>query len=75
MAELNYFNCTLGEAAGLPTKNKAPWRTISELLDYQAQKTGKGAALAFPCDTQGSIDQWKGQVYSKAARKITDVAY
>ena len=75
MAELNYFNCTLGEAAGLPKKYKAPWGTIPELLDYQARKNGDRTALAFSCDTEGSIHQWKGQAYSKAALKVTDVAY
>lgn len=49
MDEINYFTCTLGQAASLPTdRPEADLKTINDFLDFQAKHCPNLPAVAFP---------------------------
>ena len=66
---LNYFNCTLGEAASKNAKNPPPWTTINALIEHQATENGSRPAVGF-CDDRG--DKWTHVVYSLYTSKLPD---
>ena len=64
--DLNYFVCTLGEAAAINTNNPHSWRTVNDFIDYQAEKFPKHPAVGFPIPSDG-IDKdlgWGSVIYS-----------
>ncbi|RDW75205.1 hypothetical protein BP6252_06347 [Coleophoma cylindrospora] len=46
--DLNYFTCTLGEAAELHSKTQPPYSTINAFLDTQAEEVPNLPAIALP---------------------------
>ena len=64
-AELNYFVCTLGQAAELNTKNPHKFKTINDFLALQAHDYPDEPAVGFPLPTTGGTDQqWDYEVLS-----------
>ena len=65
-AEVNYFVCTLGQAAGINQKNPHSFQTISEFLDVQAQAVPHNPAVGFPTlsGQQKGEAEWNHQVFS-----------
>lgn len=55
MAEthLNYFTCTLGEAAQWNREHPHPFETINDLIDEQAKDLGQRPAVNFPGGCHG----------------------
>lgn len=46
--EVNYFVCTLGQAASINHRHPHSFRTVNEFLDAQAQVIPHSPAVAFP---------------------------
>lgn len=46
--EVNYFVCTLGQAASINHRNPHGFRTVNEFLDAQAQAIPNSPAVGFP---------------------------
>ena len=64
-AELNYFVCTLGQAAELNAKNPHDFKTVNDLLALQAHDHPDEPAVGFPLPTTGRNDlQWDYEVLS-----------
>lgn len=47
-ASLNYFTCTLGEAAAWNAEHPHPFHTVSHLIDEQAEDLRQRPAVNFP---------------------------
>lgn len=45
---LNYFTCTLGEAATWNAEHPHPFHTVNHLIDEQAKDQGQRPAVNFP---------------------------
>ncbi|KAF2876556.1 hypothetical protein BDV95DRAFT_590652 [Massariosphaeria phaeospora] len=58
----NYFVCTLGQAAALSHGTK-PYRTINDLLTYQAEHLGELPAVGFPVPSQNR-GQWGSYLFT-----------
>ena len=67
MAEVNYFVCTLGQAAALNTGTPRSFKTINECIDHQAQQHPSRPALGFPIPPKDkeTDQEWTYAVYSK----------
>jgi hypothetical protein len=48
LPDLNYFTCTLDEAAELNSRKPHQYETINEFIDFQALHNGTLPAVAFP---------------------------
>lgn len=46
--DLNYFTCTLGEAARWNEVHPHPFETVNHLVDVQAEELGQRPAVNFP---------------------------
>ena len=66
-ADVNYFVCTLGQAAVLIADKPHPYRTVNEFIDHQAREHSSRPAIGFPTPPQNKeTDQkWDYGVYSK----------
>ena len=66
-SRLNYFVCTLGEAAAINAKNPHPWKTINNFIDYQASKYSANPAVAFPAPSGSTHkdSEWGHLIYSR----------
>lgn len=64
--DLNYFTCTLGQAAELNTVDQHSWKTINEFIDRQAQENPNRPAVGFPVPLNNKTQQskWSFEVYS-----------
>lgn len=58
--QTNYFVCTLGQASTLPSRSKL-YRSISEFIDFQAQRHPFLPAVGFPIVTPKS-EEWSHKV-------------
>lgn len=63
-AYTNYFSCTLGEAASIKEKHPTDFRTVGNLIEFQALNHPEEYAVGFPePDTKGGV--WDSRLYSK----------
>lgn len=64
--EVNYFVCTLGQAASINHRKPHSFRTVHEFLDAQARATPHSPAVAFPTVSghQKNDAEWAHQVFS-----------
>ena len=64
--DLNYFVCTLGQAAALNTRNPHQWRNINSFIDFKAQKSPDSHAVGFPVPPAGTDgdSEWGFLTYS-----------
>ncbi|KAF2015863.1 hypothetical protein BU24DRAFT_391156 [Aaosphaeria arxii CBS 175.79] len=60
--DVNYFVCTLGQAAALKGESK-PWRTIGEFLRYQSEHNGHIPAVGFPIPKSHS-NSWTYRIFT-----------
>ena len=69
---LNYFVCTLGEAAEINTQNPRSWRTVNDFIDHQAEKFPKRPAVGFPISSHATKKDsgWGFVVYSMEISKL-----
>ena len=65
-APLNYFVCTLGEAAELKNEKSTTYTTVNDLVDRRAYLNPDLPALAFPLPGVDG-EEWGSQIYSKFA--------
>lgn len=66
MADLNYFVCTLGQAAEF---NQYKGNTVNEFLDHQAQTHPLHLAVGFPIPSQEKR-HWDSVVYCRQHSRI-----
>lgn len=50
--DVNYFVCTLGEAATINAVSPQPFETVNEFLKYQSQRVPNHAAVGIPIPSQ-----------------------
>ena len=64
--DLNYFVCTLGQAAALNARNPHQWKTINSFIDFQAQRFPDSHAVGFPVPPDGADgdSEWGFLTYS-----------
>ena len=62
--DLNYFVCTLGQAAAINNGYSQPFRTINDFIDHQARQFPNRPAVAFPIPQKNGGEQWGQIVYS-----------
>ena len=64
---VNYFVCTLGQAAALNTEKPHAFKTINEFIDLQARQYPNRPAVGFPSPLKGKEKdkEWNHEVYSK----------
>ena len=48
VADLNYFVCTLGQAASIKAKNHRPFMQVNDFVDRQARYFPNHPAVGFP---------------------------
>ena len=69
VVDVNYFVCTLGQAAVFNAEKPHAFRTVNELIDLQAQRHPSRPAVGFPIppkDKNKDQDQeWEHAIYSK----------
>lgn len=46
--DLNYFVCTLGQAAAINAEIPHSWKTVNDFIDHQAEKHPDRPAAGFP---------------------------
>ena len=66
-ADVNYFVCTLGQAAALIADEPHPFKTVNEFIDYQAREHPSHPAFGFPIPPKDkeTDKKWDYAVYSK----------
>lgn len=66
-ADVNYFVCTLGQAAALNADQPHPFKTVNEFIDYQAREHPSHPAIGFPIPPKDKETDktWDYGVYSK----------
>lgn len=64
MDHLTYFTCTLGQAIQVNQNQPAPFETITEFLDYQAQRAPDRPAVGFP-NPQRTDGEWGHSLYCR----------
>lgn len=64
--DLNYFVCTLGQAAEFKTLKQQSWATVNDFIDHQASAHPDDPAVGFPIpsDYKDSSARWRFAVYS-----------
>ena len=60
---VNYFTCTLGQAAEINTGSPSSTKTISQFLKYQADKNPEIPAAAFPLPQEG---EWGYELFCRS---------
>ena len=63
--DLNYFICTLGQAAANNAEPSQPFKTVSDFIDYQALKFPTCPAVGFPITRKNADDEWDHVIYSE----------
>ena len=65
--DINYFVCTLGQAAVLNVRRPHAFKTVNDFFDLQAQKHPTNPAVGFPVPSEdkGADKEWEYDVYSK----------
>ena len=67
-ADVNYFVCTLGQAAALIADKPHPFKTVNEFIDHQAREHPSYPATGFPIppkDKETENSEWDYGIYSK----------
>ena len=66
-ANVNYFVCTLGQAAALNADQPHPFKTVNEFIDHQAREHPSHPAIGFPIPPKDKETDktWGYGVYSK----------
>lgn len=64
---VNYFVCTLGQAATLNAEKPHSFKNINDFIDLQARQKSTCPALGFPVPPKDkeTDSQWSFRVYSK----------
>lgn len=64
--DLNYFVCTLGQAAALIADKPHSFRTVNEFIDHQAREHPTSPAVGFPIPPKdrGTDREWNYKVYT-----------
>ncbi len=65
--ELNYFVCTLGQAATLNTQNPHVFKNVNDFLDHQARVIPRNPAVGFPIPPYPKDDDdapWQHKIFS-----------
>lgn len=64
---VNYFVCTLGQAAILNAEKPHSFKNINDLIDLQARQSSTRPAVGFPVPPKdkGIDSDWRFRVYSK----------
>ena len=65
--QVNYFICTLGQAAEFMAEKPRSYKTVNEFIDHQARQYPSRPALGFPIPPrdQKADKEWNYAVYSK----------
>lgn len=63
-SSLNYFACTLGQAAEQSLCNLSDFETINDFINHQAEKFPDFYAVGFPIPSPNSND-WAYELLSK----------
>lgn len=65
--DVNYFICTLGQAAAFNAQKPHSFKTVNEFIDHQAQKHPSRPAVAFPIppNDRQTDKEWNYVVHSK----------
>ena len=67
--EVNYFVCTLGQAATLNAAAPHAFRTVNDLLDVHARRIPEYPAVGFPVpnnDAKHECAAWQQRILSMA---------
>ena len=70
--DVNYFVCTLGQAAAFNTEKPHAFKTINEFIDHQARQFPHYPAVGFPSPLKGKEKdkEWNHAVYSRSILEI-----
>lgn len=64
-ADLNYFICTLGQAAAINETDPHAFHTINDFIDLQANRFPHSPAVGFPAPKAESENEWCSTIFSK----------
>lgn len=64
--ELNYFVCTLGNAAKINAQNPHVFKTVNDFVDFQARVIPQVPAVGFPIPPDSKTDgpEWHQRILS-----------
>jgi acyl-CoA synthetase (AMP-forming)/AMP-acid ligase II len=64
--ELNYFVCTLGQAARINAQSPHVFKTVNDFIDFQARTIPQAPAVAFPIPPDSKNDglEWQQRILS-----------
>ena len=67
LLDVNYFVCTLGQAAALNEKQPHSFKTVNEFIDLQARQYPARPAVGFPVPPKNkeTDNEWNSVTYSK----------
>ena len=67
LLDVNYFVCTLGQAADLNAKKPHSFKTVNDFLDLQARQYPTRPAVGFPVPPKDkeTDNEWNFVTYSK----------
>lgn len=69
LVDVNYFVCTLGQAAALNAEKPHSYKTVNDLIDLQARQNPICPAVGFPKPprVKDTDTKWDYTIYSKQA--------
>lgn len=69
LVDVNYFVCTLGQAAALNAEKPHSYKTVNDLIDLQARQNPIRPAVGFPKPPRikDTDTKWNYTVHSKQA--------
>ena len=70
--DLNYFVCTLGQAAAINVQSPHSWTTVNELIDHLAREQPDRPAVGFPVPPKSTdlLSEWGFNVYSTSSQGL-----
>lgn len=68
LLDLNYFVCTLGQAATLNANRPHSFQTVNDFIDLQARQYPTRPAVGFPVPAKDKErdSEWNFETYSKS---------
>ena len=71
--ELNYFVCTLGQAAVVNEQYPRGFKTVNNFLDHQARVIPQNPAVGFPAPSRLTDDgtEWQYRIFSMSIATST----
>ena len=72
--DIDYFVCTLGQAAAINEETHHTFKTVNDFIDHQAREAPHRPAVGFPVTRKDADDEWDHAIYSECLSRLVQKA-